>query len=37
VSTLPVVLTTDVTITASYKGVSRAAILTVRWLPSLLL
>jgi hypothetical protein len=37
VSTLPVALTTNVTITASYKGVSRAAILTVRWLPSLLL
>jgi hypothetical protein len=34
VSTLPVVLTTNVTITASYKGVNRAAILTVRWLPS---
>jgi hypothetical protein len=29
VSTLPVVLSTNVTITASYKGVSRAAVLTV--------
>jgi len=36
-STLPVILTTNVTITASYKGVNRAAVLTVRWLPSLLL